>query len=102
MLTVEGLGTVGNKDTWTVVWEGSNDVPVDPQEVESVAVTWTFRTRGNLTPMVVTQALSDKTATGTFEVDYTPTVPGAYLVKARCVIDGGAEAITESQRMVLP
>lgn len=104
MTAIEQLATVGNEDVWRVVWTGSNDppLPVDPDEVGGVAMTWEFRARGDATPTVVTQSLSDALATGTFETRYTPTVAGAYVVKASCVIQGAAQSTPETSRAVVP
>lgn len=101
MSICEQVGTVGNEDTWRVVWEGSNGVPIDPDEIEGVAMTWEFRARGSATPVVVPLSLANKVATGTFEATYTPAAAGAYVVKAKCVINGADEATPETSRQVV-
>lgn len=101
MSVCEQVSTVGNTDTWRVEWQGDNGVPVDPDEIEGVAMTWEFRDARGAVLTATPQSLAQKKGTGTFEVKFTPTTPGQYTVKPKCVIDGEpASTPTQTRKVV--
>jgi hypothetical protein len=81
------MSTVKNADLWTVTFLGDNDVPAEPDG----DVTWTV-TRRRRVIHTETQEVGDAVSPGVYELSYTPTIPGYYLVKASAVVGGVAQS----------